>query len=38
MLQPEDIGAAVVMVACLPPRAHVTEIIMTGKTTVEESI
>ena len=38
MLQPEDIGAAVVMVACLPPRAHVTEITMTGKTTVEESI
>ena len=38
MLQPEDIGSAVLMVACLPPRAHVTEIIMTGKTTVEESI
>jgi NAD(P)-dependent dehydrogenase (short-subunit alcohol dehydrogenase family) len=38
MLQPEDIGVAAVMVACLPPRAHVTEIIMTGKTTVEESI
>ena len=38
MLQPEDIGAAAVMVACLPPRAHVTEIIMTGKTTVPQSI
>ena len=38
MLQPEDIGAAVLMVACLPPRAHVTEIIMTGKTTVELAI
>ena len=35
---PEDIGAAAVMVACLPPRAHVTEIIMTGKTTVPQSI
>jgi NADP-dependent 3-hydroxy acid dehydrogenase YdfG len=38
MLQPEDIGAAAVMVASLPPRAHVTEIIMTGKTTVPESL
>jgi NADP-dependent 3-hydroxy acid dehydrogenase YdfG len=38
MLQPEDIGAAALMVACLPPRAHVTEIVMTGKTTVPESL
>jgi NADP-dependent 3-hydroxy acid dehydrogenase YdfG len=30
MLQPDDIAAAALMVACLPPRAHVTEIIMTG--------
>jgi NADP-dependent 3-hydroxy acid dehydrogenase YdfG len=28
MLQPEDLGAAVLMVACLPPRAHVTELVM----------
>jgi NAD(P)-dependent dehydrogenase (short-subunit alcohol dehydrogenase family) len=28
MLQPEDLAAAVVMVACLPPRAHVPELIM----------
>ena len=35
MLQPEDIAAAAVMVAELPPRAHVPEIVLTGKTTVE---
>ncbi len=28
MLRPEDMGAAVLMVACLPPRAHVAEIII----------
>jgi NADP-dependent 3-hydroxy acid dehydrogenase YdfG len=28
MLRPEDIGAAVLMVACLPPRAHVAEMII----------
>lgn len=38
MLQPEDIGAAALMVACLPPRAHVTEIVMTGKTTVPHTV
>jgi NADP-dependent 3-hydroxy acid dehydrogenase YdfG len=38
MLQPEDIGSAAVMVACLPSRAHVTEIVMTGKSTVPESL
>ena len=38
MLQPEDLGAAAVMVACLPPRAHVTEIVMTGKTTVAQAV
>jgi NADP-dependent 3-hydroxy acid dehydrogenase YdfG len=38
MLNPEDIAAAVVMVAKLPKVAHVTEIIMTGKTTVPEAV
>ncbi len=28
MLQPEDIAAAALMIACLPPRAHVAEIIV----------
>lgn len=28
MLQPEDLGAAALMVACLPPRAHVAELII----------
>ncbi|HEX4142844.1 MAG TPA: SDR family NAD(P)-dependent oxidoreductase [Pirellulales bacterium] len=28
MLQPADIAAAVVMIACLPPRAHVAELII----------
>ena len=28
MLQPEDLGAAVLMVACLPPRAHIAEMIV----------
>ncbi len=28
MLQPEDVGAAVLMVACLPPRAHIAELII----------
>jgi len=29
ILQPEDIGAAVLMIACLPPRAHIPELIIT---------
>jgi NAD(P)-dependent dehydrogenase (short-subunit alcohol dehydrogenase family) len=28
MLQPEDVAAAVLMTACLPPRAHVAEMIL----------
>jgi NAD(P)-dependent dehydrogenase (short-subunit alcohol dehydrogenase family) len=28
ILQPEDVGAAAVMIACLPPRAHVAEIVI----------
>jgi NAD(P)-dependent dehydrogenase (short-subunit alcohol dehydrogenase family) len=28
MLLPEDVGAAVLMVACLPPRAHVAELVI----------
>ncbi len=28
MLQPEDVADAVLMIACLPPRAHVAEIII----------
>lgn len=28
ILQPEDVGAAVLMVACLPPRAHVAELVI----------
>ncbi len=28
ILQPEDVGAAVLMVACLPPRAHVAELVL----------
>jgi NAD(P)-dependent dehydrogenase (short-subunit alcohol dehydrogenase family) len=28
ILQPEDVGAAVLMIACLPPRAHVAELII----------
>ena len=38
MLDPADVAAAVVMVAKLPKVAHVTEIIMTGKTTVREAV
>ena len=38
MLQPEDVAAAVLMVARLPPVAHVTEIVMTGKTTVLQAV
>ncbi len=34
MLQPEDLGAAVVMIAALPPRAHVAELVI--KPTVQE--
>lgn len=34
MMQPEDLGAAVLMVACLPPRAHVAEMII--KPTTQE--
>jgi NADP-dependent 3-hydroxy acid dehydrogenase YdfG len=28
ILRPEDVGAAVLMVACLPPRAHVPELVI----------
>jgi NADP-dependent 3-hydroxy acid dehydrogenase YdfG len=28
ILQPEDVAAAVVMIACLPPRAHVAELVI----------
>jgi NADP-dependent 3-hydroxy acid dehydrogenase YdfG len=28
ILQPEDVAAAVVMIACLPPRAHVSEMVI----------
>ena len=28
ILQPEDVAAAVVMIACLPPRAHVSELVI----------
>lgn len=28
ILQPEDVGAAVLMIACLPPRAHIPELII----------
>jgi NAD(P)-dependent dehydrogenase (short-subunit alcohol dehydrogenase family) len=28
ILQPEDVGAAVLMIACLPPRAHVPELVI----------
>jgi len=34
MLKPEDVAAAAVMIACLPPRAHVAEIII--KPTVQD--
>ncbi len=34
MLLPEDLGAAVVMIACLPPRAHVPELVI--KPTVQK--
>lgn len=35
MLKPEDVAAAAAMVASLPPRAHVPELVITGRTTVE---
>ncbi len=28
ILQPEDLGAAVLMIACLPPRAHIAEMVI----------
>jgi NAD(P)-dependent dehydrogenase (short-subunit alcohol dehydrogenase family) len=28
ILQPEDVGAAVLMIACLPPRAHVPDLVI----------
>ncbi|HUY34701.1 MAG TPA: SDR family oxidoreductase [Pirellulales bacterium] len=28
ILQPEDVAAAVVMIACLPPRAHISELVI----------
>lgn len=34
ILQPEDLGAAAVMIACLPPRAHVAELVI--KPTTQE--
>jgi NADP-dependent 3-hydroxy acid dehydrogenase YdfG len=34
ILQPEDVGAAVAMIACLPPRAHVAEMVI--KPTTQE--
>ena len=34
ILQPEDVGAAVLMIACLPPRAHVAELVI--KPTTQE--
>jgi len=34
ILQPEDVGAAAVMIACLPPRAHIAEIVI--KPTTQE--
>jgi NAD(P)-dependent dehydrogenase (short-subunit alcohol dehydrogenase family) len=34
ILRPEDIGAAAVMIACLPPRAHVAELVI--KPTTQE--
>lgn len=34
MLQPEDLGAAAVMIAALPPRAHIPELVI--KPTVQE--
>jgi NAD(P)-dependent dehydrogenase (short-subunit alcohol dehydrogenase family) len=36
MLQPEDFGALAVTIACLPPRAHVPEIIL--KPTVQQYV
>ncbi len=32
ILQPEDVAAAVLMIACLPPRAHIPEITITPTT------
>jgi NAD(P)-dependent dehydrogenase (short-subunit alcohol dehydrogenase family) len=36
MLQPEDLGALAVLIACLPPRAHIPEVII--KPTVQEYV
>jgi NAD(P)-dependent dehydrogenase (short-subunit alcohol dehydrogenase family) len=36
MLQPEDVGAVVLTIACLPPRAHVAEVVI--KPTVQEYV
>jgi NADP-dependent 3-hydroxy acid dehydrogenase YdfG len=36
MLQPEDVGALALMIACLPPRAHVPEVVI--KPTVQEYV
>lgn len=38
MLNPSDVGDMAVAVAKLPAVAHVTEIIMTGKTTVPQAV
>lgn len=34
MLQPEDVAAAALMVATLPARAHVPELVINGKTSM----
>jgi NAD(P)-dependent dehydrogenase (short-subunit alcohol dehydrogenase family) len=36
MLQPEDMGALAVLIACLPPRAHIAEVVI--KPTVQEYV
>jgi NADP-dependent 3-hydroxy acid dehydrogenase YdfG len=38
MLNPSDVGDMAVAVAKLPAVAHVTEMIMTGKTTVPQAV
>eukprot|EP01043_Picozoa_sp_COSAG02_P023825 COSAG02_NODE_1283_length_13471_cov_12.121223_4_plen_103_part_00 len=38
MLSPSDVGDMAVAVAKLPAVAHVTEMIMTGKTTVPQAV
>lgn len=38
MLTPEHVGSIALAVCVLPPVAHVTEVIMTGKTTVRQAV